>query len=32
MNKYSNWNEEGEEHYQEEEQWIRTVVRVREVR
>jgi hypothetical protein len=30
--KYSNWNEEGKEHYQEEEQWIRTVVRVRVVR
>ena len=31
MNKYSNWNKEGDEHYQEEDQWIRTVVRVREV-
>jgi hypothetical protein len=31
MNKYSTWNEEGEEQYQEVEQWIRTVVQVREV-
>jgi hypothetical protein len=29
--KYANLNEEGEEHYQEEEQWIRTVARVREM-
>jgi hypothetical protein len=31
MYKYSNWNEEGEEHYQEEDQWIRRVVRMSEV-